>query len=165
MLPTNEDELDHVDMLELEDMQRSLTLACARLDEILGEHTLYAHMDGTLEAKLRVDVFTDEDWDLLGMTKLISLETSMSEDRDRALTELHRLLLGVIQFFHYCGVEITENWSTDINELGFSEELMDVEPNAFTLIIATSASDMGMTGEEIFALLEYVCCGEEQTLH
>ena len=165
MLPTNEDELEHEDVLDLEEMQRSVTLSCGRLDEILKENTLYAHMDGTLVAKLRVDMFTDEDWDLLALSKFISLETAMSEDRDRALAELHLSLLGVIQFFHYCDMEITDNWAIDINELGFSEELMDVDPDEFALIIATSARDMGMSGEEIFALLQYVCTGEEPTLH
>ena len=165
MLPVNEDELEHDDILDLEQMQECLSLSCHRLDEILGEHTLYAHMDGTLQLKLRADMLDDEDWDLLALTKLISIETAMSEDRQSALTELFRSLLGVIQFFHFCAVEITENWATDINELGFSEELMDIEPNEFALIIATSASDMGMTGEEIFALLQYVCSGEEPTLH
>ena len=165
MLKVSEDELDHEDMLDLEEMQRCVTLACQSLDEILKENTLFAHMDGTLGSKLRVEMFTDEDWDLFGMTKLISLETAMSPDRDKALTELHSSLLGVIQFFHYCDMEITDDWAIDINELGFSEELMDVDPDKFALIIATSARDMGMTVEEVFALLQYVCTGEEPTLH
>ena len=165
MLPTSEDELEHEDILDLEEMQHCLTLSCQRLDEVVGEHTLYALMDGTLRDKLCADMLTDEDWDLLGMTKLISIETALSEDRVMALSELFRSLQGVMQFFHYCGDEITENWSTDINELGFSEELMDVAPHEFALIIATSAHDMGMTGEEIFALLEYVCSRDEHPLH
>lgn len=165
MLPTNEDELVHEDMLDLEDLQKFLTLACRRLDEILKEHTLYAHMDGTLVSKLRVDMFTDEDWDLIGMTKLISLQTALSEDRVRALVELHISLLGVIQFFYFCDVEITDNWAMDINELGFSEELMDADSDEFALIIATSARDKGMSGEEILALLNYVTSGDEPTQH
>lgn len=165
MLPSNEDDLEHEDVLDLEEIQRSITLACQRLDEILKENTLYAHMDGTLVSKLHVDMFTDGDWDLLALSKFISLETALSEDRNRALAELHISLLGVIQFFHYCDMEVTDNWVIDINELGFSEELMDVDPDEFALIIATSARDMGMSGEEIFALLQYVCTGEEPTLH
>ena len=101
MLLTNEDEFEHDDMLELEEMQECLSNACTRLDEILCENTLFAHMDGTLGAKLRIDMLTDGDWDLLGMTKFISLETSLSEDRDKALVELFYSLQGVIQFFHY----------------------------------------------------------------
>ncbi len=135
-----------------------------RLDELTDGNTLLSALDGTLESKLTPEMFTEEDFDLIGMTVFVNEETLESNDKAKIVAELIDAMFGVAQYFRFMDARVEDDWIDVFPELVLSEDLQNLPDTELTRYIVEEARKKGMNDRELFALIQFFCIGESGTL-
>lgn len=141
---------------DLDDIETFVADACERLDALLGENTLTAVVDGTIDEKLHEYLLDDHDWDMMAGASLISSFARDMGDPDIMRYELIHNLFCLAQFFRFCGARITETWALDQHCIGVSPELDALGDPDYGAAVSLAARALDMNDEEIMALLEYL---------
>ena len=135
-----------------------------RLDALIGGNTLHAAIAGTLTTKLRPEMLTEDDLDLISLTVLVSEETCESRDRVKTVAELAESMYGVAQYFRFMGRAIESDWIEVFPNLILSEDIQHLPDTELTRYIADEARKIGMNDRDLFALIGFFCIGESGTL-
>ena len=133
---------------------------CRRLDELIGGNALLAAREGTLPAQLTPDMIDEETLDLIQGTIFVDDELSISGNMPAIVAALVRSLWGVSQYFRFCDKPITANWGSQLSEGWIPESIQMLSEAEYTAWVLREGRNKGMTNEEIFAVIEYLCIGE-----
>ena len=150
---------------KLNEIQEAQTILCERLDEIVGGNTLLAVVEGTLVRKLSLRTIEHGDWDLISISGYVSEHAYTSENRSLMLSELYRVLYGILQCFNFCRMEIVDTWVLDMHFLGFSQQLEEFPLTEFSHYFVNAALRKEMPIEAVFAFVEYMCNGNLGARH
>ncbi len=152
------------DVMNIEDViafsSEAESMFCERLDELIEENALVAALDGTLATKLVPSMLDEDTLELLRGAIFVEEELSLTDNLPAIILDLSHALWGVAQYFRFCQKPITASWGTDMAEGWIPEHIQMLPETEYAAWVLREGRSQGMTEEEIFAVMGFLCIGE-----